>query len=142
MTHQIEDLGIQETHLGLRLEALPALCMDIHFLLSLTRRLIQLVDMTPDGRPFVRFYSSKKTSIVVRFKRWCRGFRTSQSLNGGNGIEITQYLVESRVHLTTWPDHGFMRVYLESCKSFNVVTTATWLQGLIGKIQKIGNYRL
>ena len=142
MGHQTEVLGSQEIQLGVRLETLPALCLDVDFLLNLTKRLIGFVNMTPDGRPFVRFYSTQKTSLFIKLKRWCRGFRTSKSLTGGNGIEITQYLVESRVHLTTWPDHGFLRIYLESCKFFDVVGTTIWLQSQVGKIQKMGHYRL
>ncbi len=104
-------LGLRELQAAWRIEAVP----DLDFLLALSRKLIKFVGMTTDGAPDVRHYPNG-------------------AVNGGIGIQVYQPLVESWLIISTWPEHGFTRINLSSCKPFNPSLVTNYLMKF-GKVQ-------
>jgi hypothetical protein len=92
----LTNLGEHEWQSGWRLAAVPTL----QGVLNLSRDLIALAGMTPDGPPDVRHYPTGDGK-------------------GGEGVQVYQPLVESWLVISTWPAHGFTRIHLSSCKYFD-----------------------
>lgn len=98
------NLGEKEWQSGWRIKAVPTLQGVLH----LSRQLIALSGMTPDGPPDVRYYPNEMGG-------------------GGEGVQVYQPLVESWLVISTWPAHGFTRVNLSSCQQFNHGALASFL---------------
>lgn len=99
------NLGEREWQSGWRLAAVP----NLQGVLNLSRQLINFVGMTPDGVPDVRYYPNGAGK-------------------GGEGVQVYQPLVESWLVISTWPAHGFTRVNLSSCKSFDHGAVSSFLR--------------
>ncbi|MBV6343668.1 S-adenosylmethionine decarboxylase [Candidatus Magnetobacterium casensis] len=84
-------------------------------LAKMARDIIDLVGMTIDGDPDIRHYPTPEG-------------------NGGQGIQLYQPLVESWLILGTWPEHGFLRVNLSSCKPYDIGIVRRYLE-LLGNIE-------
>lgn len=91
------DLGMNERLSCFRFPAVPSKdqCLEI------IRIIIQAIGMTVDGELDIRIYPN-------------------QDGKGGDGVQIYQPLVESFLIIGTWPQHGFIRIYLASCKPYEV----------------------
>jgi hypothetical protein len=106
MTH----FGEEELQAGWRVKG----HLGMEALLYFSTALINLVGMVPDGAPDIRVYPNNG--------------------RGGNGIQIYQPLFESWLIISTWPDHGFVRVNLSSCKPFDFVEVGKYLVEKVGPI--------
>ncbi len=108
-------LGEKEIVAGWRVENKPSL----EEVLALIPRLIRFVDMKPHPHigPHVSYFPTPEGE-------------------GGTGHQVYQILVESWVIIGTWPDHGFSRVVLSSCKGFNPNAVASWLSKEFGMVVK------
>jgi S-adenosylmethionine/arginine decarboxylase-like enzyme len=91
------NLGANERLSCFRFPVLPSRerCLEI------IRLVIHAIGMTVDGPPDIREYPN-------------------QHGQGGEGVQIYQPLVESFMVIGTWPAHGFTRIYLASCKPYEV----------------------
>lgn len=112
-------LGLQEIQWGWRVQGVLALDR----LLLLSMNIIELVGMTPDGPPDIRFYPNGKNK-------------------GGHGVQVYSPLVESWLIISTWPQHGFMRVNLSSCKPYDPSKVAQYLEAHVGPVQAEGGFDL
>jgi hypothetical protein len=77
--------------------------------LNLSRDLITLVGMTPDGPPDVHHYPTGDGK-------------------GGEGVQVYSPLTESWLIISTWPAHGFTRINLSSCTYFNHQIVSAYLR--------------
>jgi hypothetical protein len=89
---------------------------------QLAHDLIKFVGMTPDPPFDLREYPNATG-------------------HGGVGIQLYQPLTESWLVVGTWPDHGFFRVNLSSCKPFDYGATTSWL-GRFGQILRTYDFPL
>ena len=80
--------------------------------LEIIRVVIQAIEMVTDGPPDVRVYPNLDGK-------------------GGEGVQIYQPLVESFMIIGTWPAHGFTRIYLASCKPYNVDKVQEFLESFL-----------
>ena len=83
----------------------------------LALNLIDLVGMTPDGGPDIRFYPNAQG-------------------NGGQGVQVYQPLVESWLVIGTWPELGLVRVNLSSCKEYDPQAVQAHLEAQVGPVIK------
>lgn len=81
--------------------------------LDLRRDIISFVGMTKDGPPDVRRYPTAAG-------------------NGGAGVQVYQPITESFCIVGTWPEHGFIRVYLASCRPFSHGAVTVFLGKVFG----------
>lgn len=90
-------LGANERLACFRFPTVPSVsrCVEI------VRIIICAIGMTLDGKPVINIYPN-------------------QDGKGGTGVQIYQPLVESFMIIGTWPAHGFIRIYLASCKQYEV----------------------
>jgi hypothetical protein len=98
-------LGKEELQAGWRIGSVPGKGKVI----DIAYRLINFVGMTPDPPADVRAYPNSEG-------------------RGGLGIQIYLPLVESWLVISTWPAHGFTRVNLSSCQSFDPVAVGNFLE--------------
>lgn len=88
-------------------------------LLELAESLVDLIHMTCDGKADYSTYPNREGK-------------------GGYGIQLYQKLVESFLVISTWPDHGFMRITIASCKSYSVEDVTAFLEEEVGGVQANG----
>lgn len=112
-------LGLAEIQAAWRVQAIP----DLYQLLWLMPALIRFIGMEPDG---------KATMTITDYP--------NKDGKGGFGTQIHVYqpLVDSWAVISTWPHHGFTRINLSSCKSFNPQKVEAWLVKYLGPILKRG----
>lgn len=113
MPTQTEPLGTCERQSGWLVQShlAPDRC------LMLALNLIELVGMTPDGSPDLRFYPTAAGK-------------------GGYGVQVYQPLVESWLIIGTWPELGLIRVNLSSCKEYDPQAVGAYLAATIGPVTK------
>ena len=90
--------------------------------ISLSQSLIKFINMTPDPPFDLRNYPNAAGC-------------------GGVGVQLYQPLTESWIVIGTWPQHGFFRINLSSCKPYDFGATTSWL-GRFGKVLRSFNYPL
>lgn len=111
------ELGLVETQWCWRVASLKQL--SVNDVIQLARQLIQLAAMTCDGEPDCACYPTVEGK-------------------GGHGIQVYQRLVESFLVISTWPDFGFIRITLSSCKPFDVDVIGKFLEEAVGRVQVHG----
>lgn len=119
MTQQTEVLGLEEREAGWRVAAV----LSLDDLIDFIPRLIRFVGMEPYGMPYVLSFPTPEGK-------------------GGVGYQIYHGLVESWVLIGTWPEHGFIRITLASCKPFNPYAVAAWLTKELGPVLREGSFDL
>jgi len=90
--------------------------------IKLAEDLIRFVDMTPDTPYDLREYPNAAGC-------------------GGVGKQLYFPLTESWIVIGTWPQHGYFRVNLSSCKPYDYGATTSWL-ARIGSITRTYNFPL
>jgi S-adenosylmethionine/arginine decarboxylase-like enzyme len=110
-------LGLVETQWCWRVASLKQL--SVNEIIQLARQLVKLVGMTCDGEPD------------------CACYPTTEG-KGGHGIQVYQRLVESFLVISTWPDFGFLRITLASCRPFDTKEVSLFLEDAVGKVQLQG----
>ena len=114
-------LGLEEIQSGYRIQGE----FDLSRILMVLDRLIRFVNMTPAGEWSYKIYGLE------------------ESIKGGGvGVQGKKDLVESWVLFSTWPEHGFLRVTLASCKPYDVEAVAGFLSENLGPIIKYGQIEL
>lgn len=91
-----DGLGLDELVSAWRIKV----ALNLQQSLDLRQELINFVEMQNDGPPTVKFYPNNNQK-------------------GGSGLQLYQPIVESWCIVGTWPEHGFIRIYLASCKAFS-----------------------
>ena len=112
-TTDTEVLGAMEILAAWRVEIVPTL----KEVLVLIPQLISFVGMKPHPHigPHISFFPTPEGE-------------------GGNGYQVYQILVESWVIIGIWPELGFCRIVLSSCKRFNPNAVASWLSKKFGMV--------
>ena len=116
----MKGLGLYELQCGWRVRFVPRSAASA---VKLATELISLVGMTPDG----------EAEIDIR------SYPNEQG-NGGQGFQVYlrrvyQPLVESWIIIGTWPEHGFTRINLSSCKPYEPGQVSSYLS-LLGEVVK------
>lgn len=114
----MKNFGLEEWQAGWRAEG----TMTLQEVLVLAWELVEFVGMTPDGHPVIDHYPKLG--------------------RGGVGIQVYQRLYESWLIISTWPDHGFVRVNLSSCKPFDPYPVERFLESKVGRILARWSYML
>jgi len=114
------ELGLREWQAGWRIAGE----FDAGRLMAVLNGLIREVGMTPAGAWDVRFYTPQ------------------QEANGGLGVQGYRDLVESWIIFSTWPEHGFIRVNLSSCRPFDFERAGIYLRRHLGEILVKGSMEL
>lgn len=60
----------------------------------------------------------------------------NQQGKGGHGVQVYWCWTESFLVISTWPQLGFIRVYLASCKEFLPVIVTKFLEARVGPVLK------
>lgn len=56
--------------------------------------------------------------------------------NGGTGIQIYWAWTDSFLVISTWPELGFIRIYMASCKPFVPCLVSKFLKAQVGEVTK------
>lgn len=113
------ELGAQEWQSAWRIKAVITLQEAI----DLKNDILSFVDMKKDGKPDVRKYPNGDG-------------------NGGNGFQLYQPIVESWFIIGTWPEHGFIRINLSSCKFFEHGSLTSMLAKKFGAENILINWQM
>lgn len=87
---------------------------DDHFILELGTRLAELVSMQIEAENVKNFPNSQG--------------------KGGTGIQVYWAWTESFLVISTWPELGFIRIYMASCKSIVPGIVSNFLKNQVGEI--------
>lgn len=115
-----KSLGIDEIQAGWRVRGE----FDAARLLLFCEQLIRFVEMTPEGAWDLQY------------------FQPRPERNGGLGLQAYHALTESWIIFSTWPQHGFVRITLASCKPFNVKLVRAFIETNLGPVDKAGHFEL
>lgn len=113
-------LGLEEQQWGWRVESRE---LEVGEVVQLAKHLVELVGMTLDGPPDCTYYPNREGK-------------------GGYGIQLYQKLVESFVVISTWPDHGFLRITLASCMPYDPDRVSGYLEERVGRVLMEGGCRI
>ncbi len=107
------NLGEQELQAGWRIGAVPG---DLE-VIEIAHRLIRFIGMESDPPDDIRAYPNSEG-------------RGGLGMQGYFSLKMRGYfpLTESWLIISTWPVHGFTRVNLSSCKSFDPVAVGNFLK--------------
>lgn len=111
-----EEFGLIEQQAGWRVQG----NLSTSEVVGLSYDLIRFVSMEPDGMPVLDHYP--------------KGGKGGEGIQVFHRSRIYQPLTESWVVISTWPRHGFIRINLSSCKTFNQYEVEEWLAERIGPV--------